>query len=64
MSKTTRRNFLRTMIAASGLVAVSLLGYIPIVKGWVKRLRPPGALLEKDFLASCIKCGQCVQVCP
>lgn len=64
MSKTTRRNFLRTMVAASGLVAVSLLGYIPIVKGWVKRLRPPGALLEKDFLASCIKCGQCVQVCP
>lgn len=27
-------------------------------------LRPPGALDEKAFLASCIKCGQCVQVCP
>jgi len=27
-------------------------------------LRPPGALEEADFLASCIKCGQCVQVCP
>lgn len=27
-------------------------------------LRPPGALAEKDFLASCIKCGQCIQVCP
>lgn len=27
-------------------------------------LRPPGALDEKDFLASCIKCGQCIQVCP
>jgi ferredoxin-type protein NapG len=27
-------------------------------------LRPPGALDEKDFLSSCIKCGQCVQVCP
>ena len=23
-----------------------------------------GALDEKDFLSSCIKCGQCVQVCP
>ncbi len=28
------------------------------------RLRPPGALNEKSFLAVCIKCGQCVQVCP
>lgn len=27
-------------------------------------LRPPGALEEADFLASCIKCGQCIQVCP
>jgi ferredoxin-type protein NapG len=28
------------------------------------RLRPPGAADEQAFLASCIKCGQCVQVCP
>ncbi|MBT4762312.1 MAG: 4Fe-4S dicluster domain-containing protein [Bdellovibrionaceae bacterium] len=27
-------------------------------------LRPPGALKESTFLASCIKCGQCLQVCP
>lgn len=27
-------------------------------------LRPPGALREDDFLATCIKCGQCIQVCP
>ncbi|MDR2080974.1 MAG: 4Fe-4S dicluster domain-containing protein [Campylobacteraceae bacterium] len=27
-------------------------------------LRPPGALDEKEFLATCIKCGQCIQVCP
>ncbi len=27
-------------------------------------LRPPGALSEDDFLATCIKCGQCIQVCP
>lgn len=27
-------------------------------------LRPPGALAEKDFLARCVHCGQCAQVCP
>lgn len=27
-------------------------------------LRPPGALTEKDFLAACTRCGQCVQACP
>jgi len=52
------------MLLAGGFVGASLLGLVPVLKGWVKRLRPPGALLEKDFLASCIKCGQCVQVCP
>ena len=27
-------------------------------------LRPPGALSEKQFSASCIKCGQCLEACP
>lgn len=27
-------------------------------------LRPPGALDEQDFLAACIRCGQCVEACP
>ena len=27
-------------------------------------LRPPGARDEPDFLAACIKCGQCVESCP
>ena len=27
-------------------------------------IRPPGALGESDFNASCIKCGQCVTDCP
>ncbi|MBF0276067.1 MAG: 4Fe-4S dicluster domain-containing protein, partial [Nitrospinae bacterium] len=27
-------------------------------------IRPPGSLPEKDFLKKCIKCGQCMRVCP
>jgi ferredoxin-type protein NapG len=27
-------------------------------------IRPPGALPEKDFQASCIRCGLCVRDCP
>jgi ferredoxin-type protein NapG len=61
---TDRRTFLRTLAMAGGLVGASLLGLVPAVKGASSRLRPPGALVEKHFLASCIKCGQCVQVCP
>lgn len=27
-------------------------------------IRPPGALEESDFLARCIRCGECIKVCP
>lgn len=60
-----RRKFLQSIGLTAGVVGISLLGYIP-VKGHAAspKLRPPGALNEDDFLSSCIKCGQCVQVCP
>lgn len=28
------------------------------------RRRPPGARAEQEFLATCTKCGQCVEACP
>ncbi len=59
-----RREFLRTIAMTAGLAGAAMLGLVPVVRGWVNRQRPPGALAEKEFLASCIKCGQCVQVCP
>lgn len=27
-------------------------------------IRPPGSVEEKDFLSKCIKCDQCINVCP
>lgn len=59
-----RRRALRTLLLTGGVLGAALSGYLPTAYAQKKRLRPPGALDEKDFLASCIKCGQCVQVCP
>ncbi len=59
-----RRKFIQSAGLAAGVVGLSMLGYVPVSNARDPRLRPPGALNEDDFLASCIKCGQCVQVCP
>jgi len=63
-----RREFIRSAVLTVGVVGISLTGLLPIVQGSSARLRPPGALKklldEQQFFASCIKCGQCVQVCP
>ncbi|MCP4935167.1 MAG: 4Fe-4S dicluster domain-containing protein [bacterium] len=59
-----RRALLLSFLAGGATIGVSLLGYVPIMNAKELRLRPPGALDEQEFLASCIKCGQCVQVCP
>ena len=51
---------------ASGLLAVPLLRLGGKVgPNWYAGVvRPPGALPEEDFLKRCIKCGQCMRVCP
>ncbi|MDP2811705.1 MAG: 4Fe-4S dicluster domain-containing protein [Rhodocyclaceae bacterium] len=59
-----RRRVLRTILLTGGVMGAALSGFLPLAYARKSRLRPPGALNEKDFLASCIKCGQCVQVCP
>ena len=59
-----RRRFLRAAVLTGAFVALQPLGFLPIVRRLRQRLRPPGAGGEDHLLASCIKCGQCVQVCP
>jgi polyferredoxin/ferredoxin len=29
-----------------------------------QQIRPPGALAEDEFLKRCLKCGQCMRICP
>ncbi len=66
--QSNRREFIRSAVLTAGVVTLSLTGFIPVVQGTSSRLRPPGALKnlldEQKFYSSCIKCGQCVQVCP
>ncbi|MBO5658430.1 MAG: 4Fe-4S dicluster domain-containing protein [Duodenibacillus sp.] len=65
MKKWDRRDVLLggSAVAVAGACgfSISMLARRSEAKGL---LRPPGALEEKAFLASCIKCGQCIQVCP
>jgi len=64
---TERRKFFLTVARAMGLAALGGLvwsAYIDEVTASELMLRPPGALKEEDFLATCIKCGMCVEACP
>lgn len=61
----SRREFVISSV--SGAVAIHTLRLSGEVGGpnWNPGLiRPPGALSEEEFLARCVKCGQCMRVCP
>lgn len=57
-----RRTFLKSLALGMTVLMTPVIGLTKYFQK--KRLRPPCALDEKDLLASCIKCGQCIQVCP
>jgi polyferredoxin len=60
----SRREFLTA--AASGAAAIPLLriGGNPGPNWNARLVRPPGSLPENQFLSRCIKCGQCMRICP
>ena len=63
--KTDRRDFVKySTLGIMALVAGGGVALSPYGAKKENRLRPPGAVSEKEFLALCIKCGQCLQVCP
>ncbi len=64
-----RRQFIKTSAAACGgaLVLSSGLGVLASQQAQAlpaQALRPPGALLEEQFKAACVRCGLCVRDCP
>ncbi|HIP17875.1 MAG TPA: 4Fe-4S dicluster domain-containing protein [Sulfurovum sp.] len=61
-----RRAFMK-QAAGLGVLGIAAAGGIWAAKGFKPekgRLRPPGAVPEDQYLSMCIKCGQCLQVCP
>jgi len=63
--QTDRREFIKySTLGVLGLVLAGGVGISPYLLGEEMRLRPPGAVDEKEFLGLCIKCGQWLQVCP
>lgn len=57
----SRRDVLQIMVA--GAVSGGLFGLVKA--GGAKALpRPPGALVEPAFLATCARCNQCLDSCP
>jgi ferredoxin len=60
----SRRGFVVSL--AGGVVALPAIRLSnKLGANWHYRLiRPPGALAEEEFLKRCIKCGQCMRICP
>ena len=58
----------RTLLEALAMAAVAAAAPGPVRAALnqpsLRYLRPPGALAEEDFLARCIHCGQCGEICP
>jgi len=63
-----RRRFLGNILRGTGLAAIGGGAWAYLIQQESRAtpfaLRPPGALPEPDFAATCIKCGKCVEACP
>lgn len=60
----SRRSFVLSL--AGGIVAVPAIRLSnKLGDNWYhKDIRPPGTLPEEEFLKRCVKCSQCMRVCP
>jgi polyferredoxin len=60
----SRRGFALSLASGlTGIWVIRLAGKVG--ENWFNKvIRPPGSLKEKEFLKRCIKCGQCMRVCP
>ena len=66
--KLSRRKFLLRLGAGAATIGTmagaGVLATVGSSKEAAACVRPPGALDEDDFLATCIRCGRCTDACP
>jgi MauM/NapG family ferredoxin protein len=59
-----RRYLLKALGIGALATALTNFAWAAAQRFGLRYLRPPGALPEQEFLETCIRCGQCAQVCP
>ncbi|MCK4607061.1 MAG: 4Fe-4S binding protein [candidate division Zixibacteria bacterium] len=60
----TRRKTVASLAAGLALYPLVRSGDAFKANANPKLIRPPGSVAEEAFLARCIRCGQCMRVCP
>jgi ferredoxin len=60
----SRRGFLISFLSGAVAIPIVRLGGLLGPNWQPSVIRPPGSLAEPDFLSRCLKCGQCMRICP
>ncbi|MBF0379293.1 MAG: 4Fe-4S binding protein [Desulfamplus sp.] len=60
----SRRAFIASVVSGAAVVPMMHLNGQTSTNWNPHLIRPPGSLPESEFLSRCIKCGQCMRVCP
>ena len=60
----SRRGLLVATVAGAAAAVPQLVGGTPQYADRPRPIRPPGSVPEENFLALCIRCGECFKVCP
>jgi len=60
----SRRGFVIALISGISAIPVLRLSGEAGPNWHPEVIRPPGALPEEGFLARCLRCGQCMRICP
>ncbi|HOK45469.1 MAG TPA: 4Fe-4S dicluster domain-containing protein [Bryobacteraceae bacterium] len=61
----SRRALLLAAVSGAGAASVARIGATEGRHNFSPALiRPPGAVAEDEFLARCVRCGECMRVCP